>query len=226
MARKTREEAVATREALLDAAQREFRDKGVAHTTLADVAHAAGLTRGAIYWHFRDKAELFEAMCERAAMPMEAMLGCAGGGRCADPLGTLRTMAVMGLTRLASDARTQAVFDVMYHKCEFTADLAPVALRQRAADEGCRRQVIELLDQAVARGQLPADADTGLAAALLKGFHGRRDARMGAGPVRVRSRAHGAGADRHRAGRARRPSAATRAPSQGRAAGRAHAAAT
>lgn len=170
MARKTREEAVATREALLDAAQREFRDKGVAHTTLADVAHAAGLTRGAIYWHFRDKAELFEAMCERAAMPMEAMLGCAGGGRCADPLGTLRAMAVMGLTRLARDARTQAVFDVMYHKCEFTADLAPVALRQRAADEGCRQQVVTLLDQAVARGQLPADADTVLAAALLKAF--------------------------------------------------------
>ena len=73
------QEAVATREALLDAAEREFRGKGVAHTTLADVAEAAGLTRGAIYWHFRDKAELFEAMCERAAMPMEAMLGCAGG---------------------------------------------------------------------------------------------------------------------------------------------------
>ena len=58
----------------------------------------------------------------------------------------------------------------MFHKCEFTADLAPVAQRQRTADEGCRRQVIELLEQAVARGQLPADTDTGLAAELLKAF--------------------------------------------------------
>lgn len=170
MARRTRTEAVATREALLDAAEHEFRGKGVAHTTLADVALAAGLTRGAIYWHFRDKAELFEAMCERAAMPMEAMLGCAGGGRCADPLGMVREMAVMGLTRLARDTRTQAVFDVIYHKCEFTADLAPVAQRQKTADEGCRRQVIELLDKAIARRQLPADTDTALAAALLKAF--------------------------------------------------------
>jgi TetR/AcrR family transcriptional regulator, acrAB operon repressor len=170
MARRTKAEAGATREALLDAAEQVFRGKGVAHTTLADVAQAAGLTRGAIYWHFRDKAELFEAMCERAAMPMEAMLGCAGGGRCADPLGTLRDMAVLGLTRLARDARTQAVFDVMFHKCEFTADLAPVAVRQRLADEGCRRQVIGLLEQAVARGQLPADTDPTLAAALLRAF--------------------------------------------------------
>ena len=170
MARKTREEAAATREALLDAAEREFRGRGVAHTTLADVAEAAGVTRGAIYWHFRDKAALFEAMCERAAMPMETMLGCAGGGHCADPLGTLRTMAVMALTRLARDARTQAVFDVMFHKCEFTADLAPVAQRQRTADEGCRRQVVDLLLQAIARRQLPADTDAGLAAELLKSF--------------------------------------------------------
>ena len=170
MARRTKAEAVATREALLDAAEREFRDRGVAHTTLADVAEAAGLTRGAIYWHFRDKAELFEAMCERAAMPMEAMLGCAAGKRCADPLGTLRDMAVMGLTRLARDARTQAVFDVMFHKCEFTADLAPVAQRQRTADEGCRRQVVGLLERAIALGQLPADTDAVLAAALMKAF--------------------------------------------------------
>jgi TetR/AcrR family acrAB operon transcriptional repressor len=161
---------MATREALLDAAERIFRGKGVAHTTLAEVAEAAGLTRGAIYWHFRDKAELFEAMCERAAMPMEAMLGCAAGGRCADPLGALREMAVMGLTRLARDARTQAVFDVMFHKCEFTADLAPVATRQRTADEGCRRQVVALLEQAIARGQLPANTDASLAAALMKAF--------------------------------------------------------
>ena len=170
MARRTKAEAIATREALLDAAEHVFRGKGVAHTTLADVAQAAGLTRGAIYWHFRDKAELFEAMCQRASTPMEAMLGCAGGGRCADPLGTLREMAVMGLTRLARDVRTQTVFDVMFHKCEFTADLAPVAQRQRTADERCRRQVIGLLEQAIAIGQLPPDCDPALAAALMKAF--------------------------------------------------------
>ena len=132
-------EAAATREALLDAAERVFREQGVAHTTLADVAAAAGVTRGAVYWHFRDKAELFEAMCERAAT---ADGGDAGlrRRRAAAPIRSARcaTLAVMGLTRLATDARTQAVFDVIFHKCEFTADLAPVALRQRAADEGCR----------------------------------------------------------------------------------------
>ena len=170
MARRTRKEAAATREALLGAAERVFRAKGVAHATLSEVAAAAGVTRGAVYWHFRDKAELFEAMCERAAMPMETMLDAAGGGRGGDPLGTLRGMAVLGLTRLASDPRTQAVFDVIFHKCEFTADLEPVARRQHAADDDCARQVIALIEEAIARGQLPADCDPRLAAQMLKSF--------------------------------------------------------
>ncbi len=170
MARRTRQEAAATRETLLDAAEQVFRAKGVAHATLSEVAAAAGLTRGAIYWHFRDKAELFEAMCERAAMPMEAMLDAAGGGRRGDPLGRLRAMAVLGLSRLARDARTQAVFDVIFHKCEFTAELAPVARRQRVADDDCGRQVIALIEEAIACGQLPSDCDPALAAQMMKAF--------------------------------------------------------
>ena len=61
-------------DALLDAALRVFRDRGVAHTSLEEVAAAAGVTRGAVYWHFKDKADLFTALCERVQLPMEAML--------------------------------------------------------------------------------------------------------------------------------------------------------
>ena len=62
MARRTKEEAAITREQLLDAAERVFRERGVAGSSLAEVASAAGVTRGAVYWHFRDKADLFAAM--------------------------------------------------------------------------------------------------------------------------------------------------------------------
>jgi len=170
MVRRTRQEAAATRETLIDAAEQVFRAKGVARATLSEVAAAAGVTRGAIYWHFRDKAELLEAMCERAAMPMEAMLDATGSDRRDDPLGHLRAMAVHGLSRLARDSRVQAVFDVLYHKCEFMSGMAPVAQRQRAADHDCGRRVIALIEEAIARGQLPADCDPRLAAQLMKAF--------------------------------------------------------
>ena len=59
MARRTKEDAEATRNKLLDAAAEVFFAKGVAGASLSEVAQAAGLTRGAIYWHFKDKVDLF-----------------------------------------------------------------------------------------------------------------------------------------------------------------------
>ena len=52
MARKTKEEALETRNAILDATVRVFAAKGAANVSLADIAREAGVTRGAIYWHF------------------------------------------------------------------------------------------------------------------------------------------------------------------------------
>jgi TetR/AcrR family acrAB operon transcriptional repressor len=170
MVRRTKTEAAATREALLDAALSLFRDRGVAQTSLSEVAAAAGLTRGAVYWHFRDKADLFDALCGRVILPMEAMLAGASEVRQADPLGALRTLAVHGLTRLAADARAQAMFDVVSHKCDLSAETAAAAERQRSTDSGCRAHVEHLLKQAVARGQLPSATDTCLGAEMMNAF--------------------------------------------------------
>ena len=85
MARRTKEDAAATRELLLDAAEREFCERGATRTSLAEVASAAGVTRGAVYWHFRDKSDLFSAMCARAKLPMEMLLERAGNTLQDDP---------------------------------------------------------------------------------------------------------------------------------------------
>src|SRR5512135_61527 len=118
MVRKTKVQAAITREQLLDAAEQVFRDHGVTKTSLTEVAKAAGVTRGAVYWHFKDKADLFGAMCERATLPLDTMLAAAGGRIHDDPLGTIRMLAVEALTRLATDPRAQAVFEVIFHKAE------------------------------------------------------------------------------------------------------------
>ncbi len=169
MVRKTREGAAATREALLDAAEFVFRAKGVARATLADVAQAAGVTRGAVYWHFNDKSEILAALCERAALPMESMIACCGAAGM-PALDVLRDNAAGVLVHLARDARTQAVFDVLFNKCEDTDKSAPTLERQRFSDESCRARVIGLLDRAVTEGALPPDTDVALAAAMLKAF--------------------------------------------------------
>src|ERR1035437_165692 len=55
-----------TRRALLDTARRLFTRDGFQTTRTEEVVQRAGLTRGALYHHFRDKEDLFRAVLEDA----------------------------------------------------------------------------------------------------------------------------------------------------------------
>lgn len=169
MVRKVKGQAAITRERLLDAAEGVFREHGVARTSLTRVAVAAGVTRGAVYWHFKDKADLFAAMCGRATLPLDAPDPATGALVEDDPLGGLRSLALTAFARLASDPRTQAVFEVIFHKTERTGRLAQIAARQERGRSDCQSNIERILERAVSSGQLPADTDTMLAARL---FHG------------------------------------------------------
>jgi len=147
MVRRTREAAAATREQLLDAAERVFRDRGVTRTSLAEIAAEAGVTRGAVYWHFRDKADLFAAMCERATSPMDALVDQAHGAAAASPLATLRDLCVDALTHLAEDPRTQAVFEIMFHRSELAGEMSGVA--DRHDRDCCNARAITASTQAM-----------------------------------------------------------------------------
>jgi TetR/AcrR family transcriptional regulator, acrAB operon repressor len=155
MVRRTREEALATRETILDAAEQVFHDKGVAHASLEEIAQAAGCTRGAIYWHFKDKAELFDAMMDRVVLPVEAMLDRAGQAGVTDPLAILRLATIDILERTARDPHLQRVFEIAYHKCEYTGDAAGVRDRHIASQSECQGTIEAGFRACVAQGYLP-----------------------------------------------------------------------
>ncbi len=163
MVRRTKEEAQATRERLLDAAEVIFRERGVTRTSLAEVATAAGMTRGAVYWHFKDKADLFRAMCDRATMPLDSMFEQVGEAGGVDPLGTLRALSIGALQSLATDARAQNVFEIVFHKSELVDELAGLATTHRQERGECLSQIENIMRQSAAAGQLPADIDAHLA---------------------------------------------------------------
>ncbi len=134
------------------------------------MADAAGVTRGAIYWHFRDKADLFQALVKRVEMPMNAALEEMDRASAIDPLGAVRQLAVHALQNLAASRRTQAVFDVVFLRCEYTEELAPVRARQLDDRTDCLRRCEVAFEQAVAKRQLPARTDTRVAAQGLYAF--------------------------------------------------------
>lgn len=71
--RRTKEDAEKTRLAILEAAERLFLERGVAHTSLDVIAREAGVTRGAVYWHFQNKAHLFHEMLSQVRLPPEQL---------------------------------------------------------------------------------------------------------------------------------------------------------
>src|SRR3569833_2656013 len=107
MARRTKQDALATRDSILDAAELLFEQQGVSRTTLQHIAAEAGVTRGAIYWHFHDKSDLFNAMMDRAVMPLEAVAQNADGSAANDPVGDVRSwlLTVLRLTANGRGAR-------------------------------------------------------------------------------------------------------------------------
>ena len=62
--RRTKSEAEQTRNSILDAALTLFDEQGYTQTTLSSVARKAGVTRGAIYWHFENKDEILVALTQ------------------------------------------------------------------------------------------------------------------------------------------------------------------
>ncbi|MHB8512266.1 MAG: TetR/AcrR family transcriptional regulator [Actinomycetota bacterium] len=56
------EQAEATRSLLISVARKLFTEKGYAETPIEEIAAGAGLTKGALYHHFKDKKQLFEAV--------------------------------------------------------------------------------------------------------------------------------------------------------------------
>lgn len=63
--KKTKEKAEETKNKILSCALKLFSEKGFRAAKLSDVAKAAGVTRGAIYWHFKDKNHLFYEILEQ-----------------------------------------------------------------------------------------------------------------------------------------------------------------
>jgi TetR/AcrR family acrAB operon transcriptional repressor len=135
MVRRSKEDALATRNSLLDAAERVFLAQGVAGTSLNDIALEAGTTRGAIYWHFRDKADLFNAMMDRVVMPLQCALESVQQPTGGDPLPGLRKALRGALRQTVNDPQTRRVFEVATHKVEYVDSLCAVRERHRQMQE-------------------------------------------------------------------------------------------
>lgn len=132
MARRTKADAQATRASLLDAAERLFQARGVARTSLGDIAAEAGATRGAIYWNFKDKGDLFNAMMERVTLPLEQSVTQGELDSAADPVAVIREGILKALAKIEGDEQVWRVLQIATHRVEVTPELSAEQQRRLA----------------------------------------------------------------------------------------------
>ncbi|MGH8389794.1 MAG: efflux system transcriptional repressor EmhR [Pseudomonas sp.] len=170
MVRRTKEEAQETRAQILEAAEKAFYERGVARTTLADIAALAGVTRGAIYWHFSNKADLVQAMLDTLHEPLEEMAKASESEDELDPLGCMRNLLIHLFHQIALDPKTRRINEILFHKCEFTDEMSDLRQQRVAACLDCNVRIGLALSNAVNRGQLPENLDTARAAISLHAY--------------------------------------------------------
>lgn len=170
MVRRTKEEALETRSQILEAAERAFFERGVARTTLADIATLAGVTRGAIYWHFSNKADLLQAMLDTLHEPLEELARASENEEELDPLGCVRKLLIQLFQQVALDLKTRRINEILFHKCELTDEMCDLRQQRREVSLECNKRITLALRNAMRRGQLPEDLDPERAAVAVHAY--------------------------------------------------------
>jgi len=136
MVRKTKTETEQTRLQIIAAARRVFAKRGVSRTTLAQIAKEAGVTRGAIYWHFKNKPDLFFAMMEQVSLPLiDRIDGIIPSESPGDPLLAIQESMLEILRLLKEDDVARTTFEIVVLKCEYVDEFA--SLESRVIKTGC-----------------------------------------------------------------------------------------
>ncbi len=169
--RRTKAEAEQTREAVLAGAIEVFLERGVSRATFDEIARTAGVTRGAIYWHFKDKLELFLALERRANLPneefSERLRARLADDTKLDPLEELAATIHAGLAAFASDPERYRILTILWLRCEYVGEMLPAMEGQQRANTLLRELFEAAIGLAASRGGVAPEWPAGLAARAL-----------------------------------------------------------
>lgn len=127
MVRKTKEDAELTRQGIIDAARAVFLARGVSRSTLEHIAAKADVTRGAVYWHFKNKTEIFHAIRDQVFLPLiDRMDDTLASESEDDPLTQIENSLCDTINELNRNIEMQQTYEIMMIKCEYVDEFATV----------------------------------------------------------------------------------------------------
>lgn len=163
--RRTKEDAETTRLKVIEAALELFSQHGYSHTTLAMIADAAGFSRGPIYWHFKNKDELYEAVLHYSQAPLQQLVAQSLELH-ATPLQALQYFCDQWFTLLLDNRWHRQSFEILLNKTELTVQMSGTVRRERKLTRKIVNSLARLIDEAQRLQQLP-EQDSEQSAVLL-----------------------------------------------------------
>ncbi|MDC6166622.1 TetR family transcriptional regulator [Paucibacter sp. XJ19-41] len=165
--KRTAIEAQQTRQQILLAAVEVFAEQGYGSAGLTEIAARAKVTRGAVYFHFKDKTDVFAAVCRLVAWGSNSAEHQDGAE---SPLERLRELMTAWIADLDQDGLKRHILDLLLHKTEWTAANEDFRAELRSANDQHRRQIEAVLAQGVAEGEisLPSNLSVEQASKALK----------------------------------------------------------
>ncbi|MDO5090996.1 MAG: TetR family transcriptional regulator [Cardiobacteriaceae bacterium] len=152
--RRTKAQAEITRQHILDTALQLFDEQGYAQTSLSMIARTAGVTRGAIYWHFQNKEEIFHALAD--AQFAEILAENAAAIAAPNTWSRLIDNFSRFYRELSHQPAQLRFFRIIHQQKRHDSVLAELRDRYH---ERWQQQCRDAVERGKANGELPADAD-------------------------------------------------------------------
>ena len=168
MPRRTKQEAEATRESILNAALDVIYEKGYARSTFVDIAKKIKLSKGAVYWHFKNKPDMFLALGRQMENNIENRLQSMFDKTYT--LNDLKRILLKMILLIAEDDRLRKYYRIVFYRMEWTEELLPIKEFFDNQDVLMLDWIMEIFDHAQTKNEILPEKNTHNIARALDAF--------------------------------------------------------
>ncbi|WP_162846913.1 TetR family transcriptional regulator [Marinicella litoralis] len=156
--RKTKEEAQKTKEKILTGALDCFSEQGYFNTSLDEIAKRAAVTRGAIYWHFKNKPEIFDALHGLLHEPFIQLILEDLEHDTEEPISQLKLLCIKLLNNL-DENKTKTRIMKLFFECDYSGHLAQFKKTHQDKKLNSLKLFEQYFERAIQRKQLNPKTD-------------------------------------------------------------------
>jgi len=167
--KRTKEQAEETRKILLKTALIVFSEKGYTATKLSEIAKISGMTRGAIYWHFGNKFNLYSALVESCFKKFTDRIKNVYKTR-ESPLTIIEKLIKEYFTSIEDDEEYRAIEEILFFKTEFSEEFSPLKKNYIEILQDQINRIAYLIKRGIKTGEINPDIDPRLTSISILSF--------------------------------------------------------